>query len=83
MPHIKHIVYEGSFINLSQTICRSLSADSWIMSSCSCPSYHCHWAKWIHQFKPTVFFDLDVASLGDDVMNAHGLTLFQFVSNVP
>ena len=26
--------------------------------------------------------DLDVASLDDDVMNAHGLTLFQFVRNV-
>ena len=26
--------------------------------------------------------DLDVASLGDDVMNAHGLTVFQFVRNV-
>ena len=26
--------------------------------------------------------DLDVTSLGDDVMNAYGLTLFQFVSNV-
>ena len=36
----------------------------------------------IHQFKPTFFMDLDVVSLGDDVMNAHGLTLFQFVRNV-
>ena len=29
-----------------------------------------------------VFIDLDVASLGDGVMNVHGLTLFQFVRNV-
>ena len=29
-----------------------------------------------------VFMDLDVASLGDDVMNVHGLTLFKFVRNV-
>ena len=29
-----------------------------------------------------VFIDLDVALLGDEVMNAHGLTLFQFVKNV-
>ena len=26
--------------------------------------------------------ELNVASLGDDVMNVHGLTLFQFVRNV-
>ena len=29
-----------------------------------------------------VFIDLDVASFDDDVMNAHGLTLFQIVRNV-
>ena len=85
----------GSFTNLSQTICHSLSADSWIMSyySCanyhfyqknySCASYHFTKKKLIHKFKPTFFIGLDVASLGgDDVMNAHGLNLFQFVRNV-
>ena len=53
------------------------------MSSWGCTSYHCHRTKLIQQFKPTFFsIDLDVASLGDDVMNAHGLTLFQFVRNI-
>ena len=33
-----YIVYGGSFTNLSQTICRSMRADSWIMSSWGCPS---------------------------------------------
>ena len=36
----------------------------------------------MQQFKPTFFMNLDVASFGDDVINAHGLTLFQFVRNV-
>ena len=48
-----YIVYGGSFTNLSQAICHSLSADSWIMSSWGCSCYHCHWTKLIHQFKPT------------------------------
>ena len=48
-----YIVYGVSFTNLSQTICHSLRADSWIMSSWGCPSYHCHRTKLIHQFKPT------------------------------
>ena len=48
-----------------------------------CTSNHCHRTKLNQQFKPTFFFiDFDVASLGDDVMNAHGLTLFKFVRNV-
>ena len=32
--------------------------------------------------KTYVFIDLDEASLGDDVMNAQGLTLFKFIRNV-
>ena len=48
-----YIVYGWFFTNLSQTICHSLSADSRIMSSWGCPSYHCHRTKLIHQFKPT------------------------------
>ena len=47
------IVYGGSFTNLVQTICHSLSADSWIMNSWGCPGYHCHWTKLICQFKST------------------------------
>ena len=72
----------GAFINLSQTMCHSLRADSWIMSSWRCRSYHCHRTKLIHQFKPMFFIDLNVASLGDGVMNAHCLTLIQFVRNI-
>ena len=50
-----YIVYGGggSFINLKQMICHSFSADSWIMSSRGCASYHCHRKKLIRQFKPT------------------------------
>ena len=48
-----YIIYGGSFTNLSQTFSHSFSADSWIMSSWGCASYHCHRTKWIHQFKPT------------------------------
>ena len=77
-----YIVYGGYFTNLSQTICHSLSADFLIMSSCGCPGYHNQRTTFIQQFKPTLFIDIDVASLGDDVMNAHGLTLFQFIRNV-
>ena len=53
-----YIVYGGSFTHLSQTICHSLRADSWIMSSWGCPSYHCHRTKLIHQFKPTFIWIL-------------------------
>ena len=53
-----YILYGVYFINLSQTICHSLSADSWIMSSCGCPGYHCHRTKLIQQFKPTFLFIL-------------------------
>ena len=51
-PHIKHTLYmEGlSPIYRKQF---SLSADSWIVSSWVCASYHCHWKKLIQQFKPT------------------------------
>ena len=48
-----YILYGVYFINLSQTICHSLSADSWIMSSWGCPGYHCHRTKLIQQFKAT------------------------------
>ena len=48
-----YILYGVYFINLSQTIFYSLSADSWIMSSWGCPGYHCHRTKLIQQFKPT------------------------------
>ena len=48
-----YILYGGSFTNLSQTICHSLSADSLSMSFWGCTSYHCHRTKLIHQFKPT------------------------------
>ena len=48
-----YIVYGGYFTNLLQTICHSLSADSWNMSSCDCPGYHCHRATFIQEFKTT------------------------------
>ena len=48
-----YIVYGGNFTNLSQTICHSLIADSWFMSSWGFPNYHCHRTKLIDQFKPT------------------------------
>ena len=48
-----YIVYGRYFTNLSQTICHSLSADSWIMSSCGCSGFHCHRVTFIQQFKPT------------------------------
>ena len=48
-----YIIYGRFFTILSQTIRHSLSADSRIMSSWGCPSYHCHRAKLIQQFKPT------------------------------
>ena len=44
----------GSFTNLSQMICHSLSADSWILSLWDCPSCHCHRTKMIGQLRPTV-----------------------------
>ena len=51
--YITYIVYGGSFTNLSQKICHSLSANSWIMSSWGCASYHCQRTTLIQQFKPT------------------------------
>ena len=39
------IVYGGLYTHLSQTIRQRLSADSWIMSSWGCASYHCHRTK--------------------------------------
>ena len=33
-----YIAFGGNFTNLSQTICHSMSADSWIISSWGCPS---------------------------------------------
>ena len=40
-----YILYGVYFINLSQTICHSLSADSLIMSSWGCPGYRSHRTK--------------------------------------
>ena len=44
----------GSFTNLSQTICHSLSADSCVIGPSCCPRYHCHRTKLIEQSTPTV-----------------------------
>ena len=52
-PYKTYIVYGGNFTNLSQTICHSLNADSWFMSSWGFTSYHCHRTKSIDQLKPT------------------------------
>ena len=41
-----------------------LSADSWIMSSWGCPSYHCHRTKLIYQFKP-MFLSILVSECND------------------
>ena len=49
-PH----VYGGSFTNISQTICHSLSADSWVIGPWGCPSFHFHRTKLIEQLRPTV-----------------------------
>ena len=78
-----YILYAVSFTNLSQTICHRTSTDTWVIGPSGCPSNHCHRTKLIEQLTPTYgFIDLYVASLLDDVMNAHGLALFEFVRNV-
>ena len=72
-----YIVYGGSFTNLSQTICHSLSADSWIIRYWGCPSYHCH----LHLFKPTFLSILTSLHLRNEfnfwkvhgIMNTSGL----------
>ena len=47
-----YIVY-GGLSPISRKRFVSLGADSWIMSSWGCPSYHRHRTKLIQQFKPT------------------------------
>ena len=47
-------MYRGLSPIISQMICHSLSADSWIMSSWGCPSCHCHQMKLIEQLRTTV-----------------------------
>ena len=58
-------LYRGlSPIDLSQTIFHSLSADSWIMSSLSCPSCHLNRTKLIEQLRPTVLSSSGVGISG-------------------
>ena len=63
-PYIVYIW--GSFTSLSQTICHSLSADSWVIGPTGCPSYHCHRTKLIEQYTPTVLSILTSGHLGDN-----------------
>ena len=82
MPHIKHTLYMGVF---HQSLANDLSQferrflDNEFPGLSPLPLSLDEIDSTVYSY---VFIDLDVESLGDDVMNAHGLTLFQFVGNV-